>query len=291
MRISISISENGFTIVELLVIIGTMVILIALAAPAFQIFQKESDLNNSAEEIINTLRLAQNKTLASEEASQWGVYFENTTPPYQYILFKGSSYALRDIFFDEIHKIPKDIEIYEINFGGGKEAVFKRVSGEAIQVGNLKIKLINNPAKTRMICIARYIIGFCEPAPTGGLITDTRHVHFDLGWSIQSATVLKFDFVNAGQIETVDMASYFNADKTKFDWKGEFMVRGVKQKYHIHTHFLDALNTLLCIHRDGENTEAVTIYIVDAGIDKDIVHYQADGRGILGSYGGTFEIQ
>lgn len=282
--------NQGFTLIELLVIIGTMIILVTLAVPAFRAFQKESDLSNSAEQIINTLRLAQNKTLASEGASQWGVYFDTTTSPHQYVLFKGVDYAAptRDTNFDEIHKLPKSVEIYEIDLGGGNEVVFERVSGETAQTGNLNLRLINDPDKTRTICIARYIIGFCGSVPSGGLIADTRHVHFDLGWSIKDATTLKFNFVNAAQIETIDMADYFNS---KFDWKGKFIVEGVEQKYRVHTHFLDVFDTLLCIHRDGENTEAVTIYIVKAGIDKEIVHYRADGTGFVGADGGTFEIQ
>ena len=283
---------KGFTFIELLVIVGILIVLTAIAFPTLRFFQKESDLNNAAEEIINNLRLAQNKTLASEKASQYGIYFDNLITPHQYTLFKGGDYASRNASFDEVHKLPKTVEIYEVNLaGGGSEVVFDRVSGKSSQTGNLSLRLIANPAKTKTVCIAKYIISFCGLVPPGGLITDTRHVHSDLGWSIQNATFLKFDFINAGQVETIDMADYFNADKTKFDWGGEFIVGGIKQKYRVHTHFLDAFNTLLCIHRDGKNTEAVTIYIVDAGIDKEIVHYRTDGTGFVGLYGGTFEIQ
>ena len=282
---------KSFTLIEVLIIVGILTLLAALSVPAFRFSQQESDLNNSVEEIINILRLAQNKTLSSEGASQWGVYFENTTIPHQYILFKGSNYALRDGSFDEIHKIPKNVEIYEINLGEGKEAVFKQVTGEAIQIGNLKIRSIKNPEKTRTMCLAKYIIGFCQSTSLIVPITSTRHVHFNLGWSIRDATALKFDFVSAGQIETINMASYFDTDKTKFDWKGSFLVSGKEQEYHIHTHSLTTFNTILCIHRDGGNNQEVTIYIVDAGIDKEIVRYQTDGTGILGPYGGEFEIQ
>ncbi|MDI6891342.1 MAG: hypothetical protein QMC83_10480, partial [Thermodesulfovibrionales bacterium] len=114
---------RSFILIELLVIIGILLILVAIAIPNFRFFQKESDLANSAEEIINTLRLAQNKTLASEGASQWGVYFDNTTSPHQYTLFKGINYTSRDVNFDEVHKLPGSVEISEINLGGGSEVV------------------------------------------------------------------------------------------------------------------------------------------------------------------------
>ena len=279
---------KSFTLIELLVIIGTMIILMALATPAFRIFQKESDLNDSAEEIINILRLAQNKTLASEGASQWGIYFDDTTTPHQYTLFKGNNYAARDSNFDEVHKLPKTIEIYEINLGG-KEVVFNRVSGETNQSGNIKIRLISDISKTKIIYVENSgQIGLTSPTTPSDTsrVKDSRHLHFDLGWSIQNATYLKFQFLSPepDQIEIINMANYFNADKTEFDWDNEgnpFLVNGVNQVFRVHTHSLNPFNTLLCIHRDrngGKNTEEVIIYIVDGGIDKDIVHYLADAN-------------
>ena len=102
---------RSFTLVELLVIIGILIILVAIATPNLRFFQRESDLANSAEEIINILRLAQNKTLASERDNQWGVFFDITTDPHQFTLFKGVSYSQRDSNFDEIHKLPSSVEI------------------------------------------------------------------------------------------------------------------------------------------------------------------------------------
>ena len=119
-------SSKSFTLVELLVIVGIMITLTAISIPAFHFFQSESKLSNSAEEITNTLRLTQNKTLASEEASQWGVYFTTSTQLHQYTLFEGSSFASRTTSSDEVHQLPKSIEIYEIDLWGGNEVVFEK---------------------------------------------------------------------------------------------------------------------------------------------------------------------
>lgn len=284
---------KSFTLVELLVIIGILVILATLSVSVFRFFQKESDLNNSSEEIINTLKLAQSKTLASEGASQCGLYFDTSASPHQYILFKGSDFATRDISFDEIYELPNTVEIYEINLGGGKEVVFNRLTGETNQPGNIALRLKTDPTKNKIIYVEDYgQIGQTSPSvPTDGREKDSRHVHFDLGWSIQNATTLKFSFPNIPQIETVDMADYFDTDKTEFDWDGTFSVGGTDQVFRVHTHFLDAFNTLLCIHRDrnqGKNDQKVIIYIIDGGIDKDIAHYLADAADTVekGFYSG-----
>ena len=85
---------------------------------------------------------------------------------------------------------------------------------------------------------------------------------------------MKFDFINSGQVEQISMIDYFSLED--FDWEGEFLVNGVLQKFKIHTHQLDP-TTFLCIHRDrNNNTEEVYIYIIQSGIEKEIVHYDDD---------------
>jgi len=290
-------SGAGFTLVEVLTIVGILIVLTAISIPAFRFFQKESDLNNSAEEIINILRLAQNKTLASEGASQWGVYFTTSTSPHQYILFKGTTYnpSATD---NEIHNLPKSVEIYEIELtGGGSEVIFDRVTGTTNQFGEVSLRLKTDTSKVKTIYIENSgQVGLTSPSTSSDTDRkkDSRHIHFDLGWPIRDATTLKFKFSDPepDQIETVDMVPYFNADKTEFNWNNEsnpFVVNGANQVFRIHTHSLSVSNTLLCIHRDrnqGKNTQEVTIYIIDSGTEKDIAHYLADTNDTVdqGSY-------
>ena len=271
---------RGFTLIEALTIVGILIVLIAVSIPAFRFFQKESDLNNSVEEALNTLRLAQNKTIASEGASQYGVHFEAG----KCVLFKGTTYnpSASD---NEIHNLPQSVEIDKVELaGGGQEVVFARVTGTTNQFGKVYFQLKTDISKTKTIYIENSgQVGLTSPTIPSetGRIKDSRHFHFDLGWSIQNATALKFKFLSPepDQIEIIDMTPYFNADKTEFNWNNEnnpFVVNGANQVFRIHTR---ASNTLLCIHRDrnqGKNTEEVIIYIVDGGIDKDIVHYLAD---------------
>lgn len=288
---------KSFTLIEILVIIGIMLILMALAIPAYRTFRSQTDLNNSAEEIINILRLAQSKTLASEGASQYGVYFDQATSPDRYTLFKGESYELRDIALDRVYDLSKDIEI-EINLIGGSEVVFNRIIGDTSQSGNLSLRLIESPSETVSIYVAnsgRITLNNPSP-PVNGRIKDSRHVHFNLSWSIQDATNLKFYFPDVPQTNEINMANYFDTDKTTFDWEGAFSVGGTDQVFRVHTHSLSAVNTLLCIHRDrnyGVNDQEVIIYIVDGGVDKEIAHYLADDGDlvVIGAYGGTMEVQ
>ena len=277
-------SHAGFTLVEVLVIVGILIVLIALSVPAFRFFQKESDLGNSAEEIINTLRLAQNKTLASEGGSQWGIYFENTTTPHQYILFKGSSYALRDISFDEIHKLPKSVEIYQINLAGGKEVIFNRITGETSQAGNLGLRLISDTSKTKTIYIENSgqvgLSGPTAPSDTAR-VKDSRHIHFDYGRVIStSAEGLTLNF-EGGVSKTIVISE--NLKDGQIYWEGEVDVSGQIQKIKVHTHRLNNPDTQFCIHRDRRYNNKSLIITISGDGSGSLISYTADGQESRGT--------
>jgi len=271
--------EKGFSLTEILVVIAVLITLLALTIPTYRFFLRESDLNTTYGKLVGNIRAAQTKTLASEGEIQHGVHFETT----QYVLFQGASYnpTAPD---NEVHTFPSTVEMNSITLGGPVDVLFQRVTGQASSTGSVGLRMIADTAKTRTICIAEFIIGFCGTAPAGGKTQDSRHVHFDLGWSIQSATTLKFVFPgpDPDQTETVSMASFFDAGQTVFDWNNTaspFVVESVNQIFRVHTHTLTAGNTVLSVHRDrnnGNNTEEVFLYIVDSGIDKEIAHYLAD---------------
>lgn len=280
----------GFTLIELLVIIGILIILTMIAVPVFRSFQKESDLTNSTEEIINTLRLAQNKTLASEKNSQWGVYFSTSTTPHQYTLFKGSSYVSRDTSADEIYNLPERIEIYEINLAnGGTEVVFDRVAGTTNQPGIVSLKLKSNVSRTKQVIIksSGKIVSDQEATPTdGNRIKDSRHVHFDYNRQIATSTeTLKLIFTYNGSTTTRDIIIANNLKGGQVYWEGETDVGGEIQKIKIHSHRLNdpALDTQFCVHRDRRyNTKALKVKI--SGDDSgNLIQYTADGQTTNGT--------
>src|SRR3989344_1699955 len=79
----------GFTLIELIIAVAIISVVGAISIPSFISLIKTPQLNNTSEEIMGTLRLAQNKTLSSEGNSQYGIYFNAGISPNQYVLFKG----------------------------------------------------------------------------------------------------------------------------------------------------------------------------------------------------------
>lgn len=288
--------SSGITLVELLVIVGILGILTALSLPVFLFFQKESDLNNSTEEIINTLRLAQNKTLASEEASQWGVYFNTSTPSHQYTLFRGSSYETRATSSDKISELAKTVEISEIKLEGKKEVVFEKITGNVAnlsQVGEVSLRLKTDVSKTKTIYLENSgKVGLASPSlPSDeSRIKDSRHVHlYYSGREIATSTEKIILIFEGGAEVTEEIIIAENLQEGQIDWQGTILVGGENQILRIHSHQLDSYSlpslcpnlpcTIFSIHRDRRyNNKALDLDLSgDPSLTPDLLRYDSQG--------------
>lgn len=269
----------GATFIELLVVISVLIILIAMSGQVFVFFQKGSTLNNTTQEIISILRLAQNKTLASEKADQYGVYFNTSIDPHEYIIFKGSDFTSRDISFDKIYTIPKALEIYNINLASGNEVVFDRLTGITNQPGDISIRIKDDLTKSRTIYVeGSGQVGLNFPSvPSNSRIEDSRHVHFDYSRNIDTLTEsLNLTFRDNGSSYNYSIVIADNLKDGQIYWQGTIDAGGEEQELIIHTHRLNSPDTQFCIHRDRGYTRSLEIELSgDPGWS--IIEYSLDG--------------
>jgi prepilin-type N-terminal cleavage/methylation domain-containing protein len=98
--------HGGFTLVELLVVIGVSVILAAAVAPVYGNLQVGAQVDAIATEAVQYLRTARTQSVARLNALGHGVYFDlNSGSDDRMILYTGPSYAGRTATYDRIETL------------------------------------------------------------------------------------------------------------------------------------------------------------------------------------------
>jgi type II secretory pathway pseudopilin PulG len=87
-------ARKAFTLAELLIVIGIIAALSVVSVGFYANQQKAKILENTAQEIANYLRFAQQKSVSQEQGLQWGIHFDNPTSGSDfYALYTGATYT------------------------------------------------------------------------------------------------------------------------------------------------------------------------------------------------------
>lgn len=113
---------KAFTAIEILSVVAISLILFALVFPLGINFYRGWQLQNCTQQILQTLRKAQGKAMASELDSSFGIYIQEGS----YVLFKGGSFESREEQFDEVFDLPEMITIENLP----EEIVFSKIDGK-----------------------------------------------------------------------------------------------------------------------------------------------------------------
>lgn len=114
-------NKGGFVIIEILIAIAIISSVAFLATPLYTNLQVSTQLNESVTELIQTVRLAQVKSIARVNDSSHGVYFQSD----KYTLYQGGSYSGRNSSYDKVVTIEEaltlsnDLTSNEVNFSRG----------------------------------------------------------------------------------------------------------------------------------------------------------------------------
>lgn len=133
---------KGFTLIEVMLSLSLLAIIFAMSAPYYQSFQVRNDLDIAQNTIVQSLRRAQVLSQAGDGDMNWGVYVQVGS----IIVFKGVSYVLRDISYDEVFDLPASIVS-----SGIAEVVFSKLYGLPQSIGT--VTLTSTANETRNITI------------------------------------------------------------------------------------------------------------------------------------------
>jgi len=270
--------ERGFTLFEIIVVVAILSVISTIIIANFFVFQKKTDLDNGFQEAVAVLKLAQNTTLASENNSQYGVYFDTAVSPNQYILFKGTAYALRDVSFDKIYLLPQTVEFFEISLGSGSEVVFDKLTGTTGQSGSASLRLKSDTSQTKVFYISSSgAIGF-QPLATpsdNNRVKDSRHLHFDYSRNINTSNENITLIFNNNVEELIPISAYLVSGQ--LDWQKTVNVNGSNQIVRVRTHRLNNPDTQFSIHRDRRFNNTPLKIIISGDGSGSLVEYSADG--------------
>jgi prepilin-type N-terminal cleavage/methylation domain-containing protein len=118
--------QRGFTLIEILIVMGITLILVTAAVPIYGNLQVSAQLNENTSQIVQTARIARERSAARFHNASHGVYFEiNAGARDRFILYQGDSYAGRDNTYDRAVTLDNALSLSttlagnEVNFSKG----------------------------------------------------------------------------------------------------------------------------------------------------------------------------
>ncbi len=273
----------GFTLLEVIIVVSILSFLAAIVVGDFILFQKRSALDNDTQEVVAVLKLAQNKTLSSENDSQYGVYLDASVSPNKYTLFKGSVFASRDSSFDQPHFLSANVEFFGISLPGGNEIAFNKLTGSALRPSNFSLRVKSDTSLNKTVYVSgNGTIGFSSPQIPSDVsrIKDSRHVHFDYSRVIDTANETLTLTFNGNVDDVIPISSYLVGGE--IDWQGTVIVGGTNQTFHVHTHKLNSPDTQFSIHRDRRLNDKSLAIKISGDNSGNLLQYSADGLTVNG---------
>ncbi|MBI1998942.1 MAG: hypothetical protein HYS73_01230 [Parcubacteria group bacterium] len=142
---------RGFTIIEIIIVIGIFMTLAAAGATPLLFLKNKNAVVSASTESVSLLYDARARTLSSKNSLRYGVHFA----PDRAVLFSGDSFDANDpqneiIFFDSVILAP----VISLN-GGGRDLIFRRLTGETDEFGTITFQLKKDPAVMRTITVER----------------------------------------------------------------------------------------------------------------------------------------
>jgi type IV fimbrial biogenesis protein FimU len=152
---SINHHTKGFTLLEILISMAILGIILVIMVSTFKLFANHQAINKDAENVIEALQEARALTLASQNASQYGVHFATSTVT----IFTGATYNASTSTNKSV-PLSSSATVLTISLvGGGNDVVFQRLTGETAQNGTIIVSSSATP-QTRTVTI--YKTGLIE---------------------------------------------------------------------------------------------------------------------------------
>lgn len=130
---------TGFTLIEVLLSIAMMAIIAGISIPIYQSVQVRNDLDIAATTLAQSIRRSQVLSQGMDGDTNWGVKVQIGS----IIIFRGVSYAARDVSFDEVFSVPTSIVP-----SGLSEIISEKLTGMPQSMGTITFTSSLNETRT-----------------------------------------------------------------------------------------------------------------------------------------------
>jgi len=148
-------SRAGFSVIEIVIVLAIMTLLLGMGLNTFITYRKTQAFQKDTETVVEILNQARAQTMASKNATQYGVHFATSTVT----LFAGSSYNASSSSNSSFPLTSTDIILNITLAGGGNDVLFQRLSGETSQNGSV---VIDVPALSQTKTVTIYKTGVVD---------------------------------------------------------------------------------------------------------------------------------
>lgn len=127
--------SRGFTIFEVLIVIGVGIVLVLMTLPVSVRFYQLSIADETANDIVSVFRRAESSAMLGKYDRAFGVKFL----PNQYVFFQGASYLSRIATEDQIFVLPSG----SVLSGLPDEIMFTKQTGVPSATGTLMVRVFD----------------------------------------------------------------------------------------------------------------------------------------------------
>lgn len=142
-------SPNGFTAIEILIVIAIIAVILATVIPSLMTFRRNSVLNTETQEVVTLANRARLLSVSSKNDQQFGVHFETGKA----VLFQGATYT-SGVPTNEERVFDPSITATTVLSGGGSEVLFAKVTGEASKIATTTL-LVNGTTSSTTVLILK----------------------------------------------------------------------------------------------------------------------------------------
>lgn len=123
------INNNGFSLIELMLVIAILVILATIVNGYYVNYLKNTQLDSSGKLVVSTLTKARDRAMAGENDRKWGVHFVNGADDYYEFFSSPADYANASTSVMETIFLDSGVSFSTPASGASSTVIFTKISG------------------------------------------------------------------------------------------------------------------------------------------------------------------